>query len=88
MPHLTRLVAGSGNFIEGDSKTFVTRRILSCALLLACVLLLSARGVAQVQAGRILGTVVDPTGAAVPEASITVTVGSFAVCSKPRMPAS
>src|SRR5260370_13605706 len=52
---------------------FVTRRITSCALLLACVLLLSARGMAQVQAGRIVGTVVDPTGAAVPEASITVT---------------
>src|SRR5712692_11623001 len=52
---------------------FVTRRIKSCELLLACVLLLSARVMAQVQAGRIVGTVVDPTGAAVPEASITVT---------------
>src|SRR5713226_7335794 len=51
---------------------FVARR-RSCAWLLACVLLLSSSGMAQVQAGRIVGTVVDPTGAAVPEASITVT---------------
>ena len=51
----------------------VSRRIMPCALMLACVLLLSARGMAQVQAGRIVGTVVDPAGAAVPEASITVT---------------
>src|SRR5712664_1935206 len=49
---------------------FGTRRITSCALLLFCV---SLRGMAQVQAGRIVGTVVDPTGAAVPQASITVT---------------
>jgi hypothetical protein len=46
---------------------------MPCALLLACVLLLSGRGVAQVQAGRIVGIVVDPTGSSVPDASITVT---------------
>src|SRR5438094_2314479 len=49
---------------------FDKHRITLCALLLVC---LSVRGTAQVQAGRIVGTVVDPTGAAVPEASITVT---------------
>src|SRR5216110_1848471 len=49
---------------------FDKHRIRSCALLMVC---LSVRGMAQVQAGRIVGIVVDRTGAAVPEASITVT---------------
>src|SRR6266446_7372220 len=48
---------------------FDKHRITLCALLVC----LSVRGMAQVQAGRIVGTVVDPTGAAVPEASITIT---------------
>lgn len=38
MPHLTRLVSGPCNFIDGDSKMLFTRRSMSCGLLLACVL--------------------------------------------------
>src|SRR5581483_2966706 len=46
---------------------------LQFCLLLATVLLLAFSAVAQVQNGQFTGTVTDPSGAAVPNAKVTVT---------------
>ncbi len=44
-----------------------------CALLLVAVLLVPAAANAQVLYGSIVGTVTDPSGAVVPNATVTIT---------------
>src|SRR5580765_5195845 len=53
------------------------RRALVIMLpLLGCILLLVVSATAQVQTGRIVGTVYDPNRAAVPNANVTVTASA------------
>src|SRR5260370_30093554 len=46
---------------------------LRCCLVVFCTLLLTLSALAQVQNGQFSGTVTDPSGAAVPNAKVTIT---------------
>ena len=45
---------------------------LRCCFVLFCILLLTMGAVAQIQNGQLTGTVTDPSGAAVPNAKVTI----------------
>ena len=46
---------------------------LRCCFVVLCTLLLTLGAIAQVQNGQFSGTVTDPSGAAVPNAKVTIT---------------
>jgi len=52
---------------------------LRCGFVVFCTLLFILGAVAQVQNGQFTGTVTDPSGAAVPKASVTVTGPPLAI---------
>jgi hypothetical protein len=54
----------------GEDRCFMTR--LRCCFVVFCALLLTFAAVAQVQNGQFTGTVTDPSGAAVPNAKVTI----------------
>src|SRR4051794_20996865 len=58
---------------RGSSSFFLERRVFS-ALLFTAILFLSGRlGLAQANTATLYGTVTDPSGAAVPNATVTLT---------------